>query len=592
MGAALTAPAQEVPGGVQPPAGTAGSRTAVPALQMRNITMRFGSFRALKNVDFRVDHGEIVGLLGENGCGKSTLIKVLAGVNAPDEGGSLRLNGTPVPLPLAPGQFRDLGLSFVHQDLGLARTLTVAENLVVAQTASAKSRRAISWRAEARRVRRLLDSYQVNVDPQAPVNQLPPVGQALVAIVRAAEELKAYRKRADVPQSILFLDEPTVFLPETEVEFLFDLVRRVVREGASAVFISHDLGAVRALCDRVVVLRDGELAGEAPVAAISDRELIDLIVGKAGGKLVGQRRRHANHGDLDTVPVVCEVEGLRGGRVRGVDFAVRATEIVGIAGLLGSGAEDIPYLCFGSQRSDSGVLTVAGRRMPLPAMKPFDAVRSGVALVPADRRRDGIAPALTVAENATVLVSQEYTRFGRLQGRRLGRLVHRLLEKFDVRPRRPDAYLAQLSGGNQQRVVLAKWLEIDPQLLLLHEPTQGVDVAARAEIYRLVREATAAGGRARRAGERDGHGMATVWVSSDFEELETVCDRVLIMADGVVRAELSGDDVREDKISSAVYYYSTDAASVLAENASVVPSRQPPARSRAQPSRDGVGSHE
>jgi ribose transport system ATP-binding protein len=538
---------------VGPELTTAGSRTAVPALEMRNITMRFGSFRALSNVDFRVDHGEIVALLGENGCGKSTLIKVLAGVNAPDEGGSLRLNGAPVPLPLAPGQFRDLGLSFVHQDLGLARTLTVAENLVVAETASAKSRRAVSWRRAARRIKGLLDSYQVNVDPQAPVNQLPPVGQALVAIVRAAEELKAYRERADVPQSILFLDEPTVFLPESEVEFLFDLVRRVVREGASAVFISHDLGAVRALCDRAVVLRDGELAGEAPIAAVSDRELIDLIVGSASGKLVGQRRRHANQVDLDTVSTACTVEDLRGGRVLGVDFTVRATEIVGIAGLLGSGAEDIPYLCFGSQRSDSGAMTVGGgRRMRLPDTKPFDAIRAGVALVPGDRRRDAIAAGLTVAENATILVNERYTRFGRLQARRLGRVVQRLLERFDVRPRRPEAHLGQLSGGNQQRVVLAKWLEIDPRLLLLHEPTQGVDIAARAEIYRLVRQATA-------------DGMATLWVSSDFEELETVCDRVLIMADGLVRAELSGDDVREDKISSAVYYYSTDAASVLAE---------------------------
>jgi ribose transport system ATP-binding protein len=197
-------------------------------------------------------------------------------------------------------------------------------------------------------------------------------------------------------------------------------------------------------------------------------------------------------------------------------------------------------------------MTVGGRRVRLLSMKPFDALRAGVALVPADRRRDGIAPTLTVAENTTILVNEKYTRFGRLQARRLNRLVHQLLAKFDVRPRRPEAHLSQLSGGNQQRVVLAKWLEINPHLLLLHEPTQGVDVAARAEIYRLVREATAAG-------------MATLWVSSDFEELETVCDRVLIMADGLVRAELSGDDVREDKISSSVYYYSTDAASVLAD---------------------------
>jgi ribose transport system ATP-binding protein len=564
VGSELTTTSQ-VPGGASPSPGTNGSRTAAPALEMRNITMRFGSFRALNGVDFRVDHQEIVALLGENGCGKSTLVKVLAGVNAPEEGGILRLNGDDVALPLAPGQFRDLGLSFVHQDLGLARTLTVAENLVVAEKASAKSRRAINWRREARRINRLLDSYQVNVDPLAPINQLPPVGQALVAIVRAAEELKAYRERGEVSQSILFLDEPTVFLPESEVEFLFDLVRTVVRDGASAVFISHDLGAVRSLCDRAVVLRDGELAGAAPIATTSDQQLIDMIVGSASGKLVGGVHRRTGDTGRDPLPVACTVDGLRGGRVLGVDLAIRSAEIVGVAGLLGSGAEDLPYLCFGSQRSDAGTMTLRGRTLRIPHMKPFDALRAGVALVPADRRRDGIAPTLTVAENTTILVNGEYTRFGRLQARRLSRLVQRLLEQFDVRPRRPAAELGQLSGGNQQRVVLAKWLEIDPRLLLLHEPTQGVDVAARAEIYRLVREATADGGRARRAGGREELGMATLWVSSDFEELETVCDRVLVMADGVVRAELSGDDVREDKISSAVYYYSTDAASVLAD---------------------------
>ncbi|HVV22201.1 MAG TPA: ATP-binding cassette domain-containing protein, partial [Pseudonocardiaceae bacterium] len=221
-----------------------------PALELRNITMRFGAFRALRAVDLVVHPGEIVALLGENGCGKSTLVKVLAGVNAPEPGGELYLGGEQVPLPLPPGQFRDLGLSFVHQDLGLARTLSVVENLVVGESGSARSRRPINWRSEYRRVRAVLDSYGVRIDPRHPINRLPPVGQALVAIVRAAEELKAYRQRDDVTHSILFLDEPTVFLPRAEVEFLFDLVRAVVRDGASAVFISHDLSAVRTLCDR------------------------------------------------------------------------------------------------------------------------------------------------------------------------------------------------------------------------------------------------------------------------------------------------------------------------------------------------------
>jgi ribose transport system ATP-binding protein len=519
-----------------------------PALELRHITQRFGSFRALRDVDFAVHPGEIVALLGENGSGKSTLVKVLAGVNVPDPDGELYVGGEAVPLPLAPGQFRSLGLSFVHQDLGLAPTLTVTENLIAGQAQLANPRRPINWRAEHRRVRKVLTSYHVNVDPATPVNRLAPVGQALVAIVRAAEELRAYRHSGDVAHSILFLDEPTVFLPETEVEFLFDLIRTVVAEGASTVFISHDLSAVRTVCDRAVVLRDGEVVGRAAIADTSDEQLVELIVGPAGSRRAGHSQRRAPGGPA-AQPPLCEVRGLRGGRARDVSLAIRPGEIVGLAGLLGSGAEDVPYLLFGSQPSESGTLTVGNWSAAMARLKPFETVQRKVALVPADRRRDGIAPGLTVAENTTILVNGDYTRYGRL--RELRGLVAGLLERFDVRPRDPGAPSWQLSGGNQQRVVLAKWLEIRPRLLLLHEPTQGVDVAARAEIYRMVSGTTE-------------DGMAVLWVSSDFEELATVCDRVLILADGLVRSELSGDEVTEDKISSAVYYYSTDAASALA----------------------------
>lgn len=539
-------------GGTPVPPGGASGPMGTPALELRGITQHFGSFRALRDIDFRVDAGEIVGLLGENGCGKSTLIKILAGVNTPDPGGELHIDGRPVPLPLTPGQFRDLGLSFVHQDLGLARTLTVTENLMVGEVGAMGSRKPINWRAERRRTLGVLRSYDVDVDPDLPVNQLPPVGQALVAIVRAAEELKAYRARGDVGHSILFLDEPTVFLPEDQVEFLFDLIRTVVAGGASVVFISHDLAAVRAICDRVVVLRDGQVAGEGRIAALDDRQLVDMIVGPASGKLVGQAHRRAPGSELDDAPPRCVVDGLRGGRATGISLSVRPAEILGLAGLLGSGAEDVPYLLFGAKKAQGGRMTMDGSELAVSSLDPATAVRQRIALVPADRRRDGVAPTLSVGENATILVNDDYTKLGRLQGRRLRDLVRRQVERFDVRPRNGNALMSTLSGGNAQKVVLAKWLEIGPRLLLLHEPTQGVDVAARAAIYRLVRDAATGG-------------MATVWVSSDFEELATVCDRVLIVADGAVRAELTGDEVTDEGISSAVYHHSTDAAAVLAD---------------------------
>jgi ribose transport system ATP-binding protein len=515
------------------------------------VTQRFGAFRALKDVDFDVGHGEILALLGENGSGKSTLVKILAGINVPEAGSRLQLGGHEVALPLTTGQFRDLGLSFVHQDLGLSRTLTVVENLAIGGPTSTK--RHINWRQEGRRARDVLRSYNVDVNPSATIEQLPPVAQALVAIVRAAEDLRLYREREDLQHSILFLDEPTVFLPDTEVEFLFDLVRSIVAGGASTVFISHDLAAVRRLCSRATVLRDGEIVGHAQLQQTTDDELVEMIVGPAKQTLVGQSQRRQADDDASKRPVAAEISRVRGGRVHDVSLALRETEVVGVAGLLGSGADDLPYILFGAQKGEAGTFTVNGTSHKVSAMTPVESVFRRIALVPADRRRDAIVASLTVAENTSILVNDRFTGMARrIQGSRLNQRVRELLERFDVRPRRPDAIMGQLSGGNQQKVVLAKWLEIDPRVLLLHEPTQGVDVAARAEIYGLVRQGTA-------------NGMAVLWVSSDFEELARVCDRVLIMAGGKIRSELTGDEVTEESISTNVFRHSTDQGALLAD---------------------------
>jgi ribose transport system ATP-binding protein len=278
---------------------------------------------------------------------------------------------------------------------------------------------------------------------------------------------------------------------------------------------------------------------------------VELIVGPGAAERAGQGRRRTGTAPPAAPRPLCEVDGLSGARVADVDLDIRRTEIVGLAGLLGSGAEDVPYLLFGSTPGTAGSITVDRWTASVPRLKPFEAVQRKVALVPADRRRDGIAPALTVAENATILVNDEHTSFGRLRLWRLRSLVRDLLERFDVRPRDPGAAAWRLSGGNQQRVVLAKWLETGPELLLLHEPTQGVDVAARAQIYRMVRDATQ-------------DGMAALWVSGDFEELAAVCDRVIVMAAGRVRAELSRDELTEERISSEVYFHSTGTAAPTA----------------------------
>lgn len=515
-------------------------------LDLRRARVRFGSATVLRDVDFQVRRGEVVGLLGQNGSGKSTMVKLLAGVNKPDGDTTLRVGGTDVPLPLQPATAHHLNMAFVHQDLGLAKKLTVAENLMIAGIDG--SRGFIPWPAEHRRLRAVLDEYGVNVDPAATVDELPPVEQALVAIVRAAEEIKKRHAVDGADHAIIFLDEPTVFLPKEETAFLYDLVRRLSSEGASTVFISHDLAAVRELCDRVFVLRDGEHAGEARVSDIDDDELIELIVGRN----VEESTRAARAVPSDAHPVL-RAENLRGGQLESVSFSVAPGEILGVAGLAGSGADDVPYALFGAAPQVRGTVSAGDRRVECERLTPARAVAAGIGLVPADRRRDAIAAEMTVGENALMLTADTFVTRGAMSWRRFHRRADELLETFDVRPRRADREIGLLSGGNQQKVVLAKWLEIGPSVLVLHEPTQGVDVAARAQIRDDVRQATTGG-------------MGVVWVTTDFEELALLSDRVLVLANGHVAAELAGAEISEDAINTAVYRSSIGGAALATDD--------------------------
>ncbi|MGY1631445.1 sugar ABC transporter ATP-binding protein [Geodermatophilus sp. SYSU D01186] len=529
------------------------------ALELHSVSKTFGATKALQDVSMTVERGEVLALLGENGCGKSTLVKVMAGVYDPEPGARMVVDGREVPLPLEAGASRDLGLSFVHQDLGLARPLTVLENLLGGVAERSGSRVRIQWRAEARKARAMLRSYGVDVDPLAVVNDLPPVQQALVAIARAAEELKQYRGRTGASSSVLVLDEPTVFLPEEEVQFLFDLIRTIVASGASVVFISHDLPAVREIADRVTVLRDGRLAATARMSEVSDDEIVELIVGPAIAKLDAFGHGHALGAHEATEPprtfdrspaVGLHVTGLRGGQVRGLDLHVAPGEVVGLAGLLGSGAEEVPYLLFGAKQATGGELTLDGTTVPIARQQPATAVGMGLALIPADRRRDAIAPAVSVAENMMLLVVRRFRKGGRLRNGQLRDTADARAEALDVRPRRTDLPVGTLSGGNAQKVVVGKWLEIGPRVLLLHEPTQGVDIAARAEIYRVVKRATEGG-------------MSVVWVSSDFDELAAVCDRVVVVSGGAAGAEIPLQDISPETITSGVYGASTSQSTIL-----------------------------
>ena len=543
---------------LQEPSAPGERKADPPAVEVRGISKDFGSNRALDAVDLRIGHGEVLGLLGQNGSGKSTLVKVLAGVYEPEPGGRLFVGGEEVPLPLAPGQASEIGLSFVYQNLALAPGLSVLENLTLGQRVSGvRWWSPINWITEHRRAAAVLDRYDVKLDLDRLTGELAPVDQARLAIVRAAEDLRRYRARSGYKHSVLVLDEPTVFLPEEDVERLFELIRTVVAEGAAVLFISHDLAAVRAITDRVVVLRDGRVVGEEVTADIHEQELVDLIVGAparlgesapAEAAPVEDQRAVAltlaameSAGDAIAVAEGEDVivEHLVAERVRDVSFEIGAGEILGVAGLIGSGAEELPYLLFGARPADSGTLRLGAETWDVVALSPQRSVRGRIALVPADRGAQGLSQSLTLWENIVMLVEDEHYRGGIFHRGELVDLAREAVDRFLIRPPRPRNTMSTFSGGNQQKALLAKWLLARPRLLLLHEPTQGVDVGSRRDIYRFVKSAA------------ELHHMAVLWVTTEFGELAEVCDRVIVITQGRHSATLAGEELTEETISAA-----------------------------------------
>lgn len=510
-----------------------GAPIAPPVLELSGISKHFGGEWALRNISFDVRPGEVHGLLGKNGSGKSTLVKILAGFHAPEPGGQLRFNGEGVELPLRAGVFRQLGMSFVHQNLGLVPSLTVMENLRFAELTTTRSA-FINWPAERAKVREALHRFGLDFDPDERIDRLSPVQRALLAIVRAFEESRVGRLASGRPGLVL-LDEPTPFLPREGVEKLFDLVRAIVAEGSSAIFISHDIAEVMQITDRVTVLRDGQVAGSLDTASASHERIVELIVGrrqeKGRGTPPAPRARR---------PFV-RIENVEGGSLQRSSLDIGQGEILGLTGLIGSGYEEIPYLAFGARRCLSGMLTLDGRvTAKLADLTPKAAIDMGFALLPGDRQSASGVDTLSIVDNMFLPDVSRFFRNGFLDNRRMYREALELGAAFEVKPNAPNMKLSALSGGNAQKVLIARWMNRSPKLLLLDEPTQGVDVGTRAQIFAALRKAA-------------GEGMSIVCASSDAEQLAEICDRVLIFARGRITNELVGAAVTKDGIAEACY---------------------------------------
>jgi ribose transport system ATP-binding protein len=503
-----------------------------PALEIENLSKTFGGVRALDRASLTVQHGEIHGLLGQNGSGKSTLIKILAGFHEPDPGGRLRIAGQPVQLPLPTGAFRHHGISFVHQHLGLIPSLTVVENLLIGELAS-RSLWQISWPKAVAYARTLFARHRLDIDPRVEAAKLSPVQQALLAIVRAFEELRKGGHLERHGTGLIVLDEPTPFLPAADVSELFRLLRELVAAGASAIFVSHDVDEVMEITDRATVLRDGRVAGTITTKSASKDELVEMIVGRR------LERARPPHPDLASRPVKAAIRGLSAGIARNVSIDVHEGEVLGLTGLIGSGYDEILYAICGAKPARSGTLTLHGDAHELAHMTAHKAIEAGCVVIPGDRSSGAIA-VLNVIDNLNLPVLDKVFNPWRLSGTRMARHANYLTERFDVRPRDPHLLFGALSGGNQQKVLLAKWLQQEPNLILLDEPTQGVDVGAREQVFEQIREAAA-------------RGAAVLCASSDQEQLEAIASRVLVFSRGRQIGELIGAQVSKDAITCLCY---------------------------------------
>jgi ribose transport system ATP-binding protein len=508
------------------------------ALVAQRLSKRFPGQLALDGVDFTVVPGEVHGLLGQNGSGKSTLIKILAGYHVPESGARVSVRGQDLHFG-SPAESRRAGLRFVHQHLGILDNLNVVENVALASGYARRRSRLIDWDRQARKTERLLAKLGVEIDIWKPVADCRAVERSAIAIARALDDEEGRIH-------FLVLDEPTAALPPVEVDRLFEVVEEIRAQGIGVVHVTHRLDEISRLADRVTVLRDGRLQGTFDVTTLDRRGLIEIIVGHAVDPSpqnpVGPDRPHARV--PVSTPEVLAAVGLSSRTLGGVTFRVGAGEVLGVAGLVGSGRDEILYALGGAVPSRATSLRVGGREIS-GRLTPSAAKAAGIALAPGGRQRGTAVSRFSMRENMTLPTLERYVRGPLVSKRREAQDVSTWIERLDVQPPRPEQMFAELSGGNQQKVVLAKWLNTAPAVVLLDEPTAGVDVGAREAIYELIRAHAATG-------------ISFVVASSDLEDLVALCSRVLVLRDGVISCELHGDEVAEQELLHALMGESKD----------------------------------
>jgi len=493
-------------------------------LEMGGIDKAYGGVPALRDASFAVEAGEVHALIGQNGAGKSTLIKVLTGYTRRDAGRVL-FRGQDF-APSGPQAAQDAGISTIYQEISLVGQRSVTENICLGR----ETRRfgLLSWRRMHEEAAALLARFGIQVDVRRALSTYPTAVQQMVAIARAI----AFKA------ALVVMDEPTSSLSDAEVQVLFGVIRKLRSDGVSVVFVSHKLDELYAVCDRVTVLRDGRTVQVSRMAELPKLELVAVMLGRdlssvarAGATAFGEK--HGRHGEA-----LLSVQDLRAGpRVQDVSLEVGRGEVVGVAGLLGAGRTETARALFGADARESGRVTLGGQTFAPEG--PDDAIRAGIGFCTEDRKAEGIVPELSVRENLTLALLPRLTRGGVVDEARQAAIVSRFIKQLDIRCAGPEQPVGQLSGGNQQKVLLARWLCTDPRLLILDEPTRGIDVGAKAEIQALIRALAESG-------------LGVLMISSEIEEIVEGADRAYVLRDGRTVAELTDAGLSEHSVMDAM----------------------------------------
>jgi ribose transport system ATP-binding protein len=491
------------------------SASSSPILELRGVSKSFHGTKVLQSVDFSVRSGEVMALMGENGAGKSTLMKIVTGIYAADPGGTIKLDGTEVRFT-SPGQSISAGIAMIHQDLNLLPGLTVAENLYLGRE-PLNGFGLIDWPKLREESRERLAALRQSIDPNALVGRLRVGQQQMVEIARALS----------LNARLIIMDEPTDALTDVETDILHDAIRRLRDQGKGIVYISHRLGEIFKICDSVTVLRDGRTAAAEPTTAVSEAELIHHMVGRE----IGDKYPYTPATER---PVSLRVDHLSAPGIEHISFAAHEGEVLGFAGLMGSGGPELGRVLYGALPARAGSIELEGRKLSLRS--PGAGVGAGIAFVPEDRKSEGLVQIHSVLTNMTLTALRRFiTALGLIAHRREEKIVADYTKTFAIRTPGANAVVATLSGGNQQKVLLAKALLTGPKVLILDEPTRGVDVGVRREIYSLINDLKA-------------KGLTILLISSDMAELLGVADRILVLSRGRLTGAFGRGEATQDAI--------------------------------------------